>query len=161
MLVFIDCYKPYSGFESRRTIGSILYSSAKNAVVIFWAQDFPLTIGLLLKGREDQNCRNDARQGPLVCRFGEPDKWRGDPFHVVVAWKWSFVDKDGNDISLILQHNNRDEEEKMGNSIKLTMWNLMQAEERCFEKQSTENLKPDYSRYHENAPIDWDRFIPR
>jgi len=61
-------------------------------------------------------------------RFGEPDEWRGDPFHVVIAWKWSFVDKENNKISLMLQHNTMDAEEKMGNAVKLTMMNLMEKE---------------------------------
>jgi hypothetical protein len=25
-------------------------------------------------------------------RLGEPDEWRGDPFHIEVGWKWKFVD---------------------------------------------------------------------
>jgi hypothetical protein len=103
----------------------------------------------------------DALLQRFKARFGEPDKWRGDPFHIVVSWKWSFVDNDDNDISLILQHNARDEEEKMGNSIKLTMWNLMQAESRCFANQSTETAGSDTFRYQEDALIDWSRFIPR
>ena len=96
-------------------------------------------------------------------RFGEPVEWRGDPFHVVVAWKWSFVDKENNHISLILQHNTKDEEEKMGNSVKLTMWNLIEDERRCFEKK-----KPDFSEMSKkrkqlskgDGPIDWNRLIP-
>ena len=39
--------------------------------------------------------------------LGKPDEWRGDPFNILIAWKWSFTDKDGNNISLILQHNAR------------------------------------------------------
>ncbi len=29
-------------------------------------------------------------------KYGEPDEYRGDPFHILIAWKWSFIDKDGN-----------------------------------------------------------------
>jgi hypothetical protein len=56
--------------------------------------------------------------------LGKPGEWRGGPFHIVIAWKWSFTDRDGNDISFILQHNTRDEEEKQGNAVKMTLWNL-------------------------------------
>jgi hypothetical protein len=59
-------------------------------------------------------------------RFGEPDEYRGDPFHIVVAWKWSFVDQQNHRISLILQHNALDEEEKKGNSVKITDITLME-----------------------------------
>lgn len=96
-------------------------------------------------------------------RFGEPDEYRGDPFHVVIAWKWAFLDENHNDISLILQHNTRDEEEKQGNSIKLTMWNLFQQEIRCFEKKhlgSAGSERPAFN-FSETSSIDWEKFIPQ
>jgi hypothetical protein len=102
----------------------------------------------------------DALLKRFKAHFGEPDQWRGDPFHIVLAWKWSFTDRDGNDISLILQHNIRDEEEKQGNSIKMTMWNLMKAEDRCFQDKSGKPQK-DSLRHSQGLSIDWDRFIPR
>ncbi len=70
-------------------------------------------------------------------KFGEPDEWRGDPFHVIIAWKWSFRDENGNSISLILQHS-RDEEYKWGNSIKLTNTTLIEQERLCYEKRNQE-----------------------
>ena len=45
-------------------------------------------------------------------KFGDPDEYRGDPFQVLIGWKWSFVDKDGRRISMTLQHNSMDTEEK-------------------------------------------------
>jgi len=70
-------------------------------------------------------------------KFGEPDEWRGDPFHVIVAWKWSFKDKDNNKISLILQYS-RDEDYKWGNSVKLTNNTLVEQERTCYEKEHQE-----------------------
>ena len=96
-------------------------------------------------------------------RFGEPDEYRGDPFHIVIAWKWAFMDENNNDISLILQHNTRDEEEKQGNSVKLTMWNLFKQEIGCFEKRNAESagsVKPA-SGFNKTSSIDWEWFIPR
>jgi hypothetical protein len=95
-------------------------------------------------------------------RFGEPDEYRGDPFHIVVAWKWHFVDRDQNSVSLILQHNTRDDEEKEGNAVKMTMWNLIRQEDRCFQKTfQPPEREPDLFRYSEGMKIDWDRFVPR
>jgi hypothetical protein len=96
-------------------------------------------------------------------RFGEPDEYRGDPFHIVIAWKWAFWDEKSNDISLILQHNTRDEEEKKGNSIKMTLWNLLKEELRCFEEkhpESAESKSTDFKFDSSNA-INWERFIPQ
>ena len=97
-------------------------------------------------------------------RFGKPDKRRGDPFGIVIVWKWSFVDEKGNDISLILQHNLKDEEEKKGNSVKLTMWNLMQAESRCVERKTAESAaggQGEVSGSRNTQEIDWDLFMPK
>jgi len=92
-------------------------------------------------------------------RFGEPSEYRGDPFHILVAWKWSFVDIDNNRISLTLQHNTRDEEEKMGNAVKLTMTSRVEAEQACFEEK-TGKRQPALPQNQSGKP-DWDLFIPR
>lgn len=96
-------------------------------------------------------------------RFGEPVEYRGDPFHIVIAWKWAFMDENNNDISLILQHNTLDEEEKKGNSIKITMWNLLKNEIRCFEKRHPESAgsKSAAFKLGNSDSIEWERFIPQ
>lgn len=96
-------------------------------------------------------------------RFGDPDEWRGDPFHVEVGWKWKFVDANNNDISLILKHNMRDEEKKEGNSVKMTMWNLMNKEIRCYKdkQQASGILSAESERSQESDHIDWDLLVPR
>jgi hypothetical protein len=95
-------------------------------------------------------------------RFGKPDRWRGDPFHVLVAWKWSFTDTNGNRISLVLQHNVEDTTRKLGNAVKMSMLNFEEEEIQCFEKihpdkQDIENGQEPKSQDHP----DWDFFIPR
>ena len=93
--------------------------------------------------------------------LGKPDEWRGDPFHIVIAWKWSFTDNDGNNISLILQHNTRDEEEKQGNAVKMTMWNLMLDESRCFEQKNPGDSPSPNFKSEDPAIVDWKPLIPR
>lgn len=97
-------------------------------------------------------------------RFGEPVEWWGDPFHVVIAWKWLFVDRENNRISLLLQHNTKDQEEKMGNSVKLNMQNFIEDERRCCEERnldSNEKPKKQAQVRKRRGPIDWDLFLPR
>ena len=93
-------------------------------------------------------------------RFGNPSEYRGDSFQVVIAWKWSFVDSQNNRISLVLQHNTRDEEEKMGNAVKLTISNHMEEERRCFDKKQP---KSEYTPRAKKSkePLNWDLLIPR
>ena len=95
-------------------------------------------------------------------RFGKPDQWRGDPFHVLVAWKWSFKDREGNLISLILQHNLEDTTKKIGNAVKLTMLNFEEEEIRCFEKKESKIRVPEMKQ-DQKAKVEqnWDLFIPR
>jgi hypothetical protein len=97
-------------------------------------------------------------------RFGEPDEWWGDPFHAVIAWKWLFVDKENNRISLLLQHNTKDQEEKMGNSVKLNMRNFIEDERRCCEEKNPNASGKSKKRAQvkkRGGPTDWDLFIPR
>jgi len=97
-------------------------------------------------------------------KYGKSDEYRGDPFHVVVAWKWSFVDKDKNRISLIVQHNTRDEDEKMGNSIKLTLTSDLEQYQSCYEKKVAGKDRNAHGAVKEiviPGMTGWDLFVPR
>jgi hypothetical protein len=96
-------------------------------------------------------------------RYGQPDTYRGDAFHIIIAWKWSFIDRDGNDISLILQHNTRDDEEKQGNVIKLTMWNLLNEEMDCFEATHSDASRSKAAgfKFNPSDAVDWKQFVPQ
>ena len=92
-------------------------------------------------------------------RFGEPSEWRGDPFHIFLDWKWSFTDKDGDRISLHLQHNTRDAEEKIGNAVKLTSRSALEAEWKCHEEKTASKSTRKIEK--QKGPIDWEFLIPR
>jgi len=96
-------------------------------------------------------------------RFGEPDQWRGDPFRVVQAWKWSFTAKNNQRISLILQHNTIDQEEKMGTSVKLTLTGLMEEELRCMEAREAkeQGATGPAAASGKGQPLNWDLLLPR
>ncbi len=92
-------------------------------------------------------------------RFGKPTEWRGDPFHIVISWKWSFVDDQNNRISMILDHNTRDEEESYGNTVKLTMWNLIDEERECSKRKNAD--RPAQPRKKASTQADWELLLPR
>ena len=97
-------------------------------------------------------------------KYGEPDEYRGDPFRVFIAWKWSFVDKDGNRISLTLQHNAQDPDEKMGNAVKLTMSNLVEEDKRCYKLKALdprEKLRQRDWKVVDPGLTGWDLYVPR
>ena len=95
-------------------------------------------------------------------RFGEPDEWRGDSFHIVIAWKWNSIDNEGNRIGLIVQHNSKDSDERIGNSIKLSIGNLMDDEAECYWKKNPEKNE-DTSKIIKKSleELNWDMLIPR
>jgi hypothetical protein len=97
-------------------------------------------------------------------KFGEPDDYRGDPFHILIAWKWSFTDKEGNRISLTLQHNAKDADAKRGNAVKLTMSNLIDEDQRCYKQKALdhrEKLRQRDWKAMDPGLTGWDLFVPR
>ena len=97
-------------------------------------------------------------------RFGRPNEYNGDPFHIVISWKWSFVDASGQRISLNLAHNTRDVEEKFGNTIKLTLISAIEQERACYLAQNPAVRKREADQKllrKQMTPEDWDRLIPR
>ena len=97
-------------------------------------------------------------------RFGEPDEYRGDPFKIVDAWKWSFVNEQNHNISLILQHNTKDEQEKKGNSVKLTNTTLMEKDLLCYKNKQLdyrERLRQREWKAVKPETSGWELFLPR
>ncbi len=97
-------------------------------------------------------------------KYGAPNEYRGDAFHIVIAWKWSFVDQDGNRISMILMHNSMDSEEKKGNAIKLTMTSLMEKDRQCYlTKMFDKREKLRHREWKVVTPglSGWNLFVPR
>lgn len=92
----------------------------------------------------------------IKSRFGEPDKYRGDSFGIMTSWKWSFTDRRGHSLSLIISHNTVDVDEKMGNAIKLTDLTAIENERTCFEK-----TRPPGPEVKMPQKMVWDDFLPR
>lgn len=96
-------------------------------------------------------------------KFGDPTEYQGDPFRVFISWKWSFSDALQNRISLTLQHNRQDEEEKIGNAVKLTLHNRLEEDARCFQEQRGDRragLRPRRAPAGRAEATAWERFVP-
>ncbi len=97
-------------------------------------------------------------------RFGDPAEYQGDPFRVFISWKWSFSDAHANRISLTLQHNAQDEEEKIGNAVKLTLHNGLEEDARCFNENRSERreaLRQGRATADRPGAPTWDLFVPK
>ena len=97
-------------------------------------------------------------------KFGKPDEYQGDPFHIVVSWKWSFIGKKNERITMTLQHNTMDTEEKIGNSIKLTDRTLIEEDLKCYRaKALDQRQKLRHRDWKVMTPglSGWDLFVPR
>ncbi|MFC1832984.1 hypothetical protein ACFL0S_13360 [Thermodesulfobacteriota bacterium] len=98
----------------------------------------------------------------LRSRYGKPDEWKGDSFGVLYVWKWRFVDKDNRRVNLILQHNLGDDNENIGNMVKLSFPEIEEEERFCvidfFEKNKTAEEKETIK---QRMKPDWDYMLPR
>ena len=141
--------QPVAGFKS----GLITYGSCAEKDRI---------LRIRLKYADASKAFFNQLLGRFKQRFGNPDEWRGDPFQVLIAWKWSFTDDRNDRISLILQHNTVNEEEKLGNSVKMNLTSALERERLCFERKSGQSPpKRDASAGKGSGSPDWDRLIPR
>ena len=91
-------------------------------------------------------------------KFGSRPVFVGDPFGKVKAWKWEFTVEDGRRVTLTLQHNLENDEESIGNTIKLGLPDQLIAEREC---SNTVN-SPDKEEASEELIItDWELLLPK
>ena len=143
--------KPIKGFKS----GLIAYATCAAPGHV---------VRVKLKYRDSSKTFFENLLKQIKNKYGEPNDYRGDPFHILIAWKWSFVDKEGNRISLTLQHNAQDTEEKRGNAIKLTMSNLIEEDQRCYKIKALdhrEKLRQRDWKIIDPGLSGWDLYVPR
>ncbi|MCG6930850.1 MAG: hypothetical protein LJE64_09885 [Desulfofustis sp.] len=89
--------------------------------------------------------------------FGSKPKFSGDRFGNVKIWKWTFIDSEGHKVSLALQHNLKDLDESIGNMVKLSLPELMDAERICFNK----TVPDDDGKQEQGGDLDWTLLVPR
>jgi hypothetical protein len=143
--------KPIKGFKS----GYIAYATCATPGHI---------VRIKLKYEDSSKTFFENLLKQMKNKYGEPNEYRGDAFHIFVAWKWSFIDKDGNRISLTLQHNSQDTEQKMGNAVKLTMSNLVEEDRHCYKLKALdprEKLRQRGSKIVVPGLTGWDLYMPR
>ncbi|MFH1152772.1 MAG: hypothetical protein V1793_03055 [Pseudomonadota bacterium] len=92
--------------------------------------------------------------------FGEPQEYKGDPFQAMIAWKWSFETMTHGNISLILQHNTKNPDEKFGNAVKLTLTGQIELERMCMQKKSQENPGGETDEPPMTEEAMWKRYVP-
>lgn len=93
-------------------------------------------------------------------RFGKPTEYAGDPFHVVIDWKWSFTSADGRRTTLHLSHNSLDREEKFGNAVKMTLVDAIEDEIDCYRKRHPD-VRSREAEPSGEAGTPWEALIPR
>jgi hypothetical protein len=121
-------------------------------------------VRLKLKYQDSTREFYDALLERVKARFGQPSEYNGDPFHIVISWKWSFVDAAGQRITLNLAHNTQDVEEKFGNTVKLTMISALEQERDCYLRKNPVVREREADRpipLKQMTPRDWDRLAPR
>jgi len=100
----------------------------------------------------------------MKARFGQKPEWRGDPFQNVMAWKWSFRDTEGKRITLLVQHNQVDTDERIGNTVKLTWVDAVEQERSCDERKHPEGNRPKDAKKRAATTMnvsEWDVLMPK
>ena len=162
--VFMETALPVRYMENLREVEIVPQEGFKSGLISFGTCRQPGTIvRIKLKYADGSLEFYEELLKRFKQKFGEPDQYQGDPFRVFISWKWSFKDAQQNRISLILQHNLEDEEEKIGNALKLTLHNQLEEDARCFRQQEHDQLqefrqRPPKARPSGEPP--WSRFIP-
>lgn len=90
-------------------------------------------------------------------KLGKNPLYIGDSFGIVKSWKWEYKDKNGQRVTVVLQHNLKNIDETMGNMVKLTLPDQINAERECYNK-----LCKFRENDNSNAPgkIDWQLLLP-
>ena len=91
-------------------------------------------------------------------KFGHPEEWRGNPFHSVLSWKWSFKDGRQN-VGIELTHS-EDNDYKIGNFVKLTLRSLWESESICLKKQERSSQESETDQKEEKS-LDYSQLIPK
>jgi hypothetical protein len=97
-------------------------------------------------------------------RFGKPDEFTGDSFGIVICWRWNFRTKDGERVTMLLQHNLKNPNEVTGNMVKLAMPDRIEAERKCFNKTCDMRSPGAFSKSKQEGDWDksgWQNMIPR
>ncbi len=94
--------------------------------------------------------------------YGPPHEWNGDSFGILHIWKWHFVDKNNQEVSLTLQHNLKNPNDNIGNMVKLTHPQMLREEQVCFQQMcdAVKNVE-DKKRLEEMKKPDWKYLLPR
>ena len=107
--------------------------------------------------KADAECWSDVLKASDYS-LGYLGKW-----HLEAPYK-PYIDCANNRISLMLQHNTQNPEQKKGNCVKLTNWTMVEKERSCFEDNHPEFKRPQVRQGQKSTkcdPADWENFIPR
>jgi hypothetical protein len=169
----IDIYKKQVKLESRMNVRyqEYLYEVEINPtkefksglIAVSNCADSGKIVRIKLKFADDSKDFFEELLKRYKARFGPPTEYQGDPFHIFIVWKWRFIDVNQNQINLILQHNLQDEDEKIGNAVKMTLMNQVEKERNCFlekERRTQKKILPFKKKKTSKLSTDWELLIP-
>lgn len=96
----------------------------------------------------------------LEKRYGKPQAYLGDPFHLFISWKWRFEDQEGNVVTMILEHySGKGEDYASGTAIKLNYTSEIGKEELCFKNRRS-RVAPEKEDNQEARSLSIEYFLP-
>lgn len=141
--------KPMEGYQS----GSVTYGNCENPGRI---------VKVRLRYDRDDKQFFDELFKRFKERFGDTSEYKGDPFRMFLAWKWSFTDGQGNRVSLILQHNSMDDDDfPSGNIVKLSDTSDIEKERACYDRLHPSGKDTVRVAHPGREKDDFSRLVPR
>jgi len=162
--VIMETALPVRYMENLQEVEIVPLEGFKSGLIAFGTCRKPgAIVRVKLKYADGSSAFYEELLARLKQKFGEPDEYQGDPFRVFISWKWSFKDRNQNRVSMVLQHNLNDEDEKIGNAVKLTLHNQLEEDVLCWQQKPNrrEELRqrPPRPPMSEGSP--WGRFVPQ
>ena len=162
--VIMETALPVRYMENLQEVEIVPLEGFKSGLIAFGTCRKPGTIvRVKLKYADGSLAFYEELLARLKQKFGEPDEYQGDPFRVFISWKWSFKDRNENRVSMVLQHNLKDEDEKIGNAVKLTLHNQLEEDVLCWQQKPNrrEELRRQLPRPPMSGDSPWGRFVPQ
>ncbi len=139
----METLMPVRYAETMKEVEAVTLPGVKTALVTFSTCRYPDRILRIKVKYADTGLEfHEKLLAALTRRFGKPGQWLGDPFGIVKSWKWNFTDEKGHRISLIVSHNAESEDERVGNTAKLTDVTAMMEEEACHDARDRARKLP-------------------
>ncbi|CAG36487.1 hypothetical protein [Desulfotalea psychrophila] len=101
----------------------------------------------------------NALHEKIAEQYDQKGVWEGDSFGILSVWKWHFIDKDGQSVSLAIEYNEKNTELSMGTVIKLAYPVRIEEEKLCIIKKN--KIEVERKTLPDIEDLNWQELLPQ